>query len=108
MLQTTQPTLSKTAQISSDEHPYYEPLVQRICPDARYIQHKGEKSSLGGSGELKKVRFDPIFLINHTLAMLRANVCRLIRKTWNTTKKAARLLEHLWIYIDIHNQYLTA
>jgi hypothetical protein len=56
-----------------------------------------------GQGELKKTTHDPLFAINHTLAMLRANINRLIRRTWCTTKKPERLIDHLWIYIRYHN-----
>ena len=71
-----------------------------------YNQFKGEKSTVSGQGELKKVAKDPLFSINHTFAMLRANVNRLIRKTWCTTKKMARLIDHLSIYVWMHNTVL--
>ena len=35
---------------------------------------RGKKELVAGQCELKKTRFDPIFSINHTFAMLRANV----------------------------------
>ena len=79
--------LSPTACISSDECSFYSGVVKRHFPRASYSQYCGKKSAVSGQGELKKVGFDPIFSINHTFAMLRANICRLIRKTWNTTKR---------------------
>ena len=60
-----------------------------------------------GQGELKKTAFDPIFSINHTFAMMRANISRLIRKTWNTTKKVESLINHLHIYVWMHNTQRT-
>jgi hypothetical protein len=39
--------------------------------------------------------------------MLRANVNRLFRRTWCTTKKAQALVHHLAIYADYHNSVLT-
>jgi len=38
--------------------------------------------------------------------MLRANVNRLIRRTWCTTKRIDRLVDHLTIYADYHNRLL--
>ena len=55
----------------------------------------------------KKDFFDPIFSINHTFAMMRANISRLIRKTWNTTKNVESLINHLHIYVWMHNTQRT-
>jgi len=101
-------TLDKSPDIRSDKHPYYKPIVDAFFPTARYIQTRGDKTAICGQGELKKRGNDPLFYINHTLAMLRANINRLIRKTWCTTKDPARLLDHLFIYISVHNHVLTA
>lgn len=89
--------------ISSDECSFYNGVVRSYFPKAKVNQYTGKKGSLAGQGELKKTRFDPIFSINHTFAMLRANVSRLIRKTWNTTKKVSGLICHLNIYVWMHN-----
>ena len=40
------------------------------------------------------------------LAMLRANINRLIRRTWCTTKRVDRLEAHLRVYADYHNREL--
>ena len=92
--------------IESDEHKFYPEMVEKTFPEAEYRQFKGEKGSVAGQGELKKVYYDPLFSINHTCAMLRANVNRLIRKTWCTTKKRERLKDHLDIYVHFHNEFL--
>jgi hypothetical protein len=63
---------------------------------------------IAGLGELKDHSFDPLFAINHTLAMLRANLARLARRTWVTTKKASRLEEFIQIYAGFHNLDLAA
>jgi len=94
------------AKIESDEHKFYTEMVEKTFPDAMYVQYKGEKGSVAGQGGLKKVYYDPLFSINHTLAMLRANVNRLIRRTWCTTKKRERLKDHLDIYVQFHNEVL--
>jgi hypothetical protein len=101
------------------------PLVLLVCPHSScsrslsgpnfirygsYSQHvtvEGQRGCIRGQGELKKVKFDPLFSLNHTMAMLRANVSRLIRQTWCTTKKAERLSDHLALYAYFHNTVLT-
>ena len=95
--------------IHSDEHPFYSPEVKKFFPHAIHLQTKGGRSSsVAGQGELKKLKFDPLFTLNHSFAMFRANVNRLIRKTWCTTKDPARLLDHLYLYANFHNQVLVA
>lgn len=99
--------LSPTISIASDECSFYKRVVNRHFPLANYTQYLGKKSCVAGQGELKKTKFDPIFTINHTFAMLRANISRLIRKTWNTTKKIECLIQHLNIYVWMHNTQKT-
>ena len=55
---------------------------------------------------MKQLRFDPLFSLNHTCAMLRANINRLFRRTWCTTKRKDRLEQHLAVYMDFHNRIL--
>ncbi len=98
------PFVKPQAIIMTDQNPYYKLDIKRHFPNSPHITHKGQKSSLTGSGELKKIEWDPLFSINHTFAMFRANVCRLIRKTWCTTKKIERLDDHLAIYAVYHNE----
>ena len=59
-----------------------------------------------GLGELKKTRFDPIFTLNHTYAMVRDNLKTLSRRTWATAKKKERLLLLLNMYAWFHNLWL--
>lgn len=98
--------VTENAVIKSDNNPHYPSDVKRFFPRAKHVTFEGKRGSLGGQGELKKVRFDPLFSLNHTCAMLRANVNRLIRKTWCTTKRADRLRAHLMIYAHYHNESL--
>ena len=93
--------------ISSDECPFYNGVVKTAFPSATYTQYLGKKGCVAGQGELKKTAFDPIFTVNHTFAMLRGNISRLIRKTWNTTKKIQGLIDHLNIYVWMHNTQRT-
>ena len=99
--------IDKGAHILSDQHPLYFPLVKKIFPHANYQQTKGRKGCVVGQGELKKIGYDPLFSLNHTCAMLRANINRLFRRTWCTTKSIAALADHIAIYVDFHNTVLT-
>ena len=101
-----QPIVEKSAQIESDQNPYYPKDVKRYFPKAIHVGHKGQRGSLTGQGELKKIRFDPLFSLNHTCAMLRDNVKRLGRKTWCTTKCPENLRASLAIYALFHNTLL--
>jgi len=94
------------ALIKSDEHTSYPEFVSKFFPHSNYIRHKGGRACIVGQGEIKKLNHDPLFAINHTLAMMRANVNRLFRRTWCTTKDPHMLKNHLDIYISFHNLYL--
>lgn len=94
--------------IKSDEHQRYPTFVSSYFPRGKHLTFKSERACIAGQGELKKTKNDPLFYINHTCATLRANVNRLIRKTWCTTKDPKRLKDHLDIYIHFHNEILLA
>lgn len=97
------PLLEEHAIISSDQNPHYKPDVQRHFPDCEHRTTKGRRGCVVGQGELKRGGFDPLFSLNHTCAMLRANINRLFRRTWCTTKKKDRLAFHIAIYACYHN-----
>lgn len=46
---------------------------------------------------------NPLFPINHTLAMMRDGVSRLVRRSWGASKMRQRLDLHLWIWIAYRN-----
>jgi transposase-like protein len=105
------PLCSNTLNLMSDKCPRYERIVQIAFGSdpmrkVTYRQTKGGRGSSTGGGEIKKLKYDPLFSLNHTCAMLRANINRLFRKTWNTTKRAERLAMHLDIYVYYHNTEL--
>ena len=100
------PLIADDAVIKSDENPHYIKDVMNYFPGSFHERHKGQRGSIVGQGELKKVRFDPLFSLNHTCAMLRANVNRLFRRTWCTTKIAENLSHHIAIYALFHNKVL--
>ncbi|MBK7891615.1 MAG: hypothetical protein IPJ84_12495 [Bdellovibrionales bacterium] len=92
--------------IKSDENPHYPPLIRELFPHAEHLRYKGRRGCVVGQGELKRGGFDPLFSLNHTAAMFRANVNRLFRRTWCTTKKREALTAHLALYSVYHNQNL--
>jgi len=92
---------------TSDENPHYPAHLKRHHPFAKHVRVKGGRGAITGQGELKKLKFDPLFSLNHTCAMLRANMSRLFRRTWNTTKNKQGLIDHLTLYVSFHNRFLT-
>jgi transposase-like protein len=99
------PLICPHATIQSDEHQNYAPVVKRYFPNADYRQYKSERACVAGQGELKKTKFDPIFAINHTLAIMRDSIGTLVRRTWCTTQDPKRLRGHLEIFIYYYNQF---
>lgn len=106
LLERSRDLISENAHIRSDSNPVYPFLIKSTLPKALHQQILGGRGAITGQGELKKLKFDPIFSLNHTCAMFRAHLARLIRRTWNTTKKIDRLHGHLVIYAVEHNRRL--
>lgn len=106
LFQQLQPIVLAEALFESDEHNFYPEMLSRYFPQALHKRYKGGRSCIAGQGELKKLKYDPLFTLNHNFAMLRANINRLFRKTWCTTKLPEMLMHHLYIYMDYHNQEL--
>ena len=100
------PFVHPEAVIKSDQNPHYPKDVKRFFPRATHKTYKGRRGCVVGQGELKSGGFDPLFSFNHTAAKLRADINRLFRRTWCTTKKAERLAAHLAIYAVFHNENL--
>ncbi len=92
--------------IESDENPHYPESVREYFPEGIHETFKGRRGCVTGQGELKAIEWDPLFSLNHTCAMLRANINRLFRKTWCTTKKLQPLIDHLELYVWYHNTVL--
>lgn len=106
IFQNLRPYVSSTALFESDENPHYPRFLKKHFPNASHVRYPGARGAIFGQGELKKQKFDPLFSLNHTCAMMRANMNRLFRRTWCTTKKIDGLINHLWIYVQFHNQEL--
>ena len=102
------PLVDQKATFTSDENPHYPKYLRERFPRATHERLKSRRGCVVGQGELKKIGFDPLFALNHTCAMLRANMNRLARRTWCTTKTRTGLLDHLAIYVNFHNRVLTS
>lgn len=107
MFRTLESVVHPHATFTSDRHFYYPPALRSSFPAAKHVRVQARKGCVVGQGELKRIGFDPIFSLNHTAAMLRANINRLFRRTWCTTKKRERLVDHLFLYATFHNEILT-
>jgi transposase-like protein len=106
MLENLLPVTQPNALMRSDQNPSYPRILRTVFPQATHETTKGGRGAITGQGELKKLLWDPIFCLNHTAAMLRANMNRLFRRTWCTTKAIARLNDHLALYVHYHNTIL--
>ncbi len=98
--------------ITTDAHPLYPKLIQKYFPGTKHIQvisrdQLKKKRELVYTSERKKV-FDPMFAMNQRCAMLRADIRRLTRRSWCTTKKIENLRKHLELYMIYNNELLTS
>jgi hypothetical protein len=55
------------------------------------------------SSTAKRDYKNPLFPINHTLAMMRDGISRLVRRTWAASKLRAKLERHAWIWLVWRN-----
>ena len=81
--------------IATDRKPSYVGALRRRFGGA--LRHSRHSSTAVRNYK------NPLFPINHTLAMLRDGLSRLVRRTWATTKSALRLERHLWIWVCWRN-----
>lgn len=102
------PFLAKDVRIVSDQKLNYALTIKRRLPYALHKAYRSRKAVIAGQGELKEGGRDPLFPLNHTCAMLRANINRLIRRTWCTSKKLENLRFHIELYAHFHNSTLLA
>jgi hypothetical protein len=105
VLQRVKPMLTQSPTITSDCALHYPAPIAEVLPKARHVQHLSRRARIGGQGELKKIGLDPLFSLNHTAAMMRDGVSRLIRKTWCNSKRQDHLEHHLYIYAFYRNKY---
>lgn len=103
------PFLANSFVVETDQCPIYSKLIKSMPrgeKQSTHVSYKSRKAIASGFGEVKVGYKDPLFPVNHSCAMLRANASRLIRKTWSTTKKRTRLYYHLAIVIHFINRVL--
>jgi len=95
--------------IKSDAHPSYPILQQEVFPGILYERHSSreqkEKDRELIHRASSKRAFDPLFALNQRCAKLRADIRRLTRRSWCTTKRLAHLELHLQLYIAANNGY---
>ncbi len=107
MMEELKPYVHPKSTWTSDQNPHYPALLKKHFPEAAHVRLPGARGCVRGQGELKKLRWDPMFSLNHTCAMLRANLNRLFRRTWCISKTKQGLIDHLTLYVSFHNQLLT-
>ncbi|MBU6154637.1 MAG: hypothetical protein KGP28_10080, partial [Bdellovibrionales bacterium] len=76
MFKKLRPLMCDQVEITSDENPHYPKRVKQHFPNANHFRIPGGRGAITGQGELRDKRFDPMFALNHTCAMLRANINR--------------------------------
>ena len=81
--------------ISSDHKSTYGALLKEVMPGTYY--HTRHSSTT------RRDRFNPLFPINHTLAMLRDGMSRLVRRSWGVSKMREWLECHAWVWIAYRN-----
>jgi hypothetical protein len=106
LMKELRPLASPHALFKSDKNPAYPRYLERHFPHCRHFTTKGGRGCIVGQGELKKLHWDPLFSLNHSATMFRANMNRLFRRTWCTTKTIKGLESHLALYVLFHNTVL--
>ena len=106
LFQSLKPLVHAEAAFRSDCDPAYPGPLRAQFPHSTHERVLSRRARSAGFGELKRIGFDPLFSLNHTCAMLRANLNRLARRTWCTSKSKIGLLLHLELYAYYHNTEL--
>ncbi len=82
--------------LQSDKKKSYPVELQRACR-GRFRKHE-----VTSSKALRDYN-NPLFPINHTLAMMRDGLSCLVRRNWAASKKKSGLQRHCWIWIAWRN-----
>jgi len=88
--------LERPLLIQTDKKATYPALLKEVSEKTDVLHERTDSRK-------KRDRRNPLFSINHTLAMLRDGLSRLVRRTWAHAKLRQRLATHLWIYIAWRN-----
>ena len=81
--------------VQTDRKSSYQTILARRFPGR--LEHERHSS------KAKRDYANPLFPINHTLAMMRDGISRLVRRTWAASKLRARLELHAWIWVVWRN-----
>jgi hypothetical protein len=104
LLRAIKPVLSEDVWVFSDKKTTYPKWIREVLPCSRHLRAKGRRGCVVGYGEMKKAGFDPLFWLNHTAAMIRDALARMLRRTWCNTKLLFYLQQALDIQLDYHNE----
>jgi len=94
VLQGVCPT-SGPVRVGTDQKRTYRTLLKQRFGDR--LEHETTHSSM------PRTIWNPLFVVNHTFAMLRDGLSRLVRRTWAGSKEREKLEWHLWLYIGWRN-----
>ncbi|TAH36360.1 MAG: IS1 family transposase [Planctomycetota bacterium] len=83
-------------ELHTDQKPSYRKLYREAF--AGYLRGMARVSS-----REKRDRRNALFVANHTNAMARDGVSRLVRESWAHSKLRARLEKHLWVWAAFRN-----
>jgi hypothetical protein len=86
---------SAFVQIRTDHKVTYPPILRRQFGSRLIHQRHSSKD--------KRDYRNPLFPINHTLAMMRDGISRLVRRSWGASKLRERLEDHAWIWTTWRN-----
>ena len=92
--------------IKSDKKAAYRPFVREYFKTSDHVVTKGRRGCVVGQGELKNTSNDPLFMLNHSCAMVRDNLKTMSRRTWCTVKKICRIQDLLDLYVHFHNAFV--
>ena len=81
---------NRAVRIQTDCKATYVPILSRALGDA--LVHERHSSTA------RRDHKNPLFPINHTLAMMRDGISRLVRRSWGASKLRERLARHAWIW----------
>ena len=82
--------------LESDNKTTYQKEFRKLAGTS-YHRHRRVSS------RKKRDKSNPLFPINHTLAMMRDCISRLVRRTWAASKLRQRLDLHFWIWVCYRN-----
>jgi len=82
--------------LKTDRKPSYASILRRL-------DRRGAITHRTFSSKLRRDEWNPIFVSNHTNAMLRDGLSRLRRRTWCHSKKGWSLSDHLGAYLAYKN-----